>query len=68
MCGLIWILVVLTAVLFLWFRPGCVENYRDPIFIDQNQMKYDWYPRTNGSIYGECGSIFSGFPYYDRAY
>lgn len=50
------------------------EHYRDPIFLNRAKLAYDWYPRANGSIYGfpyrygGSWSIFSGFPYYDRAY
>ncbi len=50
------------------------EGYRDPIYLNRAKMVYDWYPRANGSIYGfsykNGGSwnLFSGYPYYDRAY
>ena len=50
------------------------EFYRDPIFLDRKKLTEYYYPRTNGSIYGlpyhlgGSWSIFSGYPYYDRAY
>ena len=44
------------------------ETYVDPIFNNEQKMKCDDYPRSNGSIYGENSDIFSGYPYYDKAY
>ena len=45
-----------------------IENYRDPIYLNRQKMLCDWYPRANGSIYGEQSHVLSGFPYYDKAY
>jgi hypothetical protein len=44
------------------------ETYIDPIFNNERKMKCDDYPRSNGSIYGEDSDIFSGYPFYDKAY
>ena len=54
--------------------PPIIEGYRDPIYLNTAKMVYDWYPRSNGSIYGfpyrygGTWNIFSGYPYYDKAY
>lgn len=45
-----------------------IDRYIDPIFVNEQKMKCDRYPRTNGSIYGSTSNIFSGYPYYDKAY
>ena len=65
------ILVMLASVTFALSlkRKKCKkESYRDPIYIDKRNMKDEWLPKTNGSIYGENSHLFSGFPYYDKAY
>lgn len=69
------IILVIIAFLFLVYPGKCTrENYRDPIYLNRAKMIYDWYPRTNGSIYGWSNSyggswnIFSGYPYYTSAY
>jgi len=51
-----------------------VEGYRDPIYMNRAKLVYDYYPRTNGTIYGfsrlQGGSwdMFSGYPQYYKAY
>jgi hypothetical protein len=30
------------------------EKYKDPLFMNREKMVHDWYPRSNGSIYGTC--------------
>lgn len=48
-----------------------VEGYRDPIWMNKKKMYNDWYPRSNGSIYGnyyQPWDMFSGFPVFPRAY
>lgn len=70
------LVLIVVAFLFYVFPGNCKkrEHYRDPIYLNRAKMMYDWYPRSNGSIYGWThdygGSwdIFSGYPYYDRAY
>ncbi len=69
--------LIIFAIVFLFAtnKPcGCKEGYRDPIYLNREKLIYDWYPRANGSIYGfplrygGSWTIFSGYPYYDRAY
>lgn len=48
--------------------PSLVEHYRDPIYLNRQKYACDWYPRANGTIYGERSHIMSGFPYYFKAY
>ena len=70
-------LAVLTGVVVFYLllkKKPIKEHYRDPIYLNRAKLIYDWYPRANGSIYGfpyrygGSWSIFSGYPYYDRAY
>lgn len=68
-------LAALIVIGLLIYKPNLIEGYRDPIYLNRAKYAYDIYPRANGSIYGfpyseGIGSwnIFSGFPYYDRAY
>lgn len=75
-----WIYVAIVAVFIIFLlivKPnGCQgrEYYRDPLYLNRSKLNYDWYPRSNGSIYGYpyryggSWSIFSGYPYYDKAY
>ena len=69
--------VAVFLILLLIFKPegcGSKEYYRDPIYLNRSKFNYDWYPRANGTIYGYpyryggSWSIFSGYPYYDKAY
>lgn len=62
--GLVAVLVV--VLLFL----GCNkrEHYRDPVYLNRAKYLYDYYPRANGSIYGELVSLYNGHPYYPKAY
>lgn len=68
------IIIVIFVIYFLMRKPCQKEGYRDPIYMNRQKMIYDWYPRTNGSIYGwpmDYGgswNMFSGFVYYDKAY
>ncbi len=62
------VLVLIALGLFLVLSSPSVENYRDPIYLNRKKMLCDWYPRSNGSIYGLYSHVLSGFPYYDRAY
>jgi uncharacterized membrane protein len=71
--------VIIAGIIILFMQKdgggcGTKEHYRDPIFLNRSKLMYDWYPKSNGSIYGYpysqggSWSIFSGYPYYDTAY
>jgi len=69
--------LAIVAATFVYLpAKGCakspvVEHYIDPIWMNKKKMYDDWYPRSNGSIYGnvvEPWDMFSGFPVYPRAY
>ncbi len=53
--------------------PPVKEGYRDPIWPNRQKL-VQWYGQTYGSIYGfprrygGSHDIFSGYPYYYRAY
>lgn len=55
-------------------KQKMVEGYRDPLYLNRAKFVYDWYPRANGSIYGRpymyggSWSMFTGYPYYPKAY
>ncbi len=53
-----------------WASPkkSIIENFREPILPNYEKMVCDNQPRSNGSIYGECSHLMSGYPYYDKAY
>lgn len=65
------IVIVLILILIMFcMKPCSRENYRDPIYLNRAKLAYDWYPRSNGSIYGfpvPCGSwhLLRGFPFYN---
>lgn len=71
---LICVAVVIALVVYAMRGGNKKEGYRDPIYLNRQKMVEDWYPRANGSIYGfpyrygGSWDIFSGFPYYNRAY
>ena len=44
------------------------EKYVDPYYVSEKKLMCDIYPRSNGSIYGPCSHLFSGYAYYDKAY
>ena len=44
------------------------EGYKDPIYLYRSKIMQDLYPRSNGSIYGPDSNIFTGYPYYNKAY
>jgi hypothetical protein len=76
------VLIILAAVLLFFLLKSntdktggsLVEGYRDPIYLNRAKYAYDYYPRANGSIYGNTyrqggsWSVLSGFPFYDKAY
>lgn len=48
-----------------------VEKYRDPVWMNKSKLQNNYYTRSNGSIYGQCGQpfdMFSGYPSYPKAY
>lgn len=61
------LIIVFVVLLFLMFKPTR-EHFRDPIYMDKDKLMLDYYPQTNGTIYGNCSDIFSGYSYYDKAY
>lgn len=68
------IVVVFCGILALYFsKTSYREGYRDPLYLNRSKLMYDYYPRSNGSIYGlpyrygGSWSIFSGHTYYDTA-
>lgn len=58
----------LAVLAFMVLRPSKKEHYRDPIYLNRAKYLYDYYPRANGTIYGELANIYSGHPYYFKAY
>jgi hypothetical protein len=69
------VIIVVVIIIFMNKNGGCgTEHYRDPIYLNRSKLMHDWYPKSNGSIYGYpynkggSWSIFSGYPYYDKAY
>lgn len=75
--GIIILFIVLVVGILLssaCSKPKVVEGYRDPLYLNRAKFVYDWYPRANGSIYGRpymyggSWSMFTGYPYYPRAY
>ncbi len=68
------LIIVLFSLAIIGGISRKIEGYRDPIYLNRQKMVYDWYPRSNGSIYGlpyQYGgsySLFSGYPYYYNAY
>ena len=62
------ILVILAIIIYReCYKKKSKEGYRDPIYMNRFKLYQDWYPRTNGTIYGPCSNIFSGYAYYDTA-
>lgn len=68
------LVIIFVVICILLLSSSNIENYRDPIYLNSKKLNCDWYPRANGSIYGfphKLGGtwdIFSGYPYYDKAY
>ena len=67
------ILIIILIVLLLWYKKGKIEGYRDPLYLNREKLVYDWYPRSNGSIYGMYRpygdwDLFTGFPFYNNVY
>lgn len=53
------------------YKKSSVEHYRDPIWMNKKKMYDDWYPRSNGSIYGTFVTpydMFTGYPTFPKAY
>lgn len=63
------VLLFLVGLIIYYSSKKCgKEGYRDPIYLNRHKLYNEWYPSANGSIYGPCSHLFSGFAYYDRAY
>lgn len=60
--------ILLLVAIFIMVKGSNIEGYRDPIYLNRKKMLCDWYPRSNGSIYGLQSHVLSGFPYFDKAY
>ena len=66
-------LIFAIVILLLLVKPK-KENYRDPIYLNRSKFAQDYYPRSNGSIYGHnvggggSWTIFSGHPQYPTVY
>ncbi len=67
--------VAIVAILIIIYccSKNSREGYRDPIYLNRAKFAYDWYPKSNGSIYGfyePYGSwnLFSGYVLYNNAY
>lgn len=62
--ALVLILGALTYILVT--KEEKKESYRGgALYINEEKLKQDIYPRANGTIYGRCPSLFNGYPYYD---
>lgn len=48
--------IIVVVVLFVcgvvYFLLRRKEHFKDPIYLNREKMVRDWYPRSNGSIYG----------------
>jgi hypothetical protein len=63
--------VFLAAVYMCLKKSTSLEHYRDPIWMNKKKMYNDYYPRSNGSIYGnyyQPWDMFTGYPTFPRAY
>jgi hypothetical protein len=75
-CVIILITIIVSVVITALIFPApkytiSVESYKDPIWMNKKKMYDDYYPRSNGSIYGtyyQPWDMFSGYPSYDRVY
>ena len=56
--------IALAVLLYFVIFGNVRENYRDPIYLNRKKYLCDYYPRANGSIYGDQSHLLSGFPYY----
>jgi hypothetical protein len=69
--SIIIISIIIIAIVLIIQKPTLVEGYKDPIFPNRRKMYSDYYPRSNGSIYGNCiqpYTMFSGLNFAPRAY
>ena len=46
------LIIVIIVVLYVCVFHKNIETFRDPLYMNQQKLEYDWYPRTRGSIYG----------------
>lgn len=67
-------LIAVIAILYFCVFHKSVEWYRDPLYMNQQKLSCDWYPRTTGSIYGmpiKYGGgwhLMSGYSFAPKAY
>lgn len=68
-------IVIICIIAFYYYNPNNPntnkEHFRNIIWSNRAKMYQDYYPRSNGSIYGNCiqpWDMFSGFPVYPKAY
>ncbi len=74
--SVIYFVIAISAAIigcYLYKKYNTHEGYKEAIWMDRSKLFYDYYPRSNGSIYGFPGMIgswnmFSGYPTYPRAY
>jgi len=62
------LIIFIIIVLFFISAISTRESYIDPIYLFPQKIEEDWYPRTNGSIYGIQSNLYSGYSYYPKAY
>ena len=68
------LIIMLVSLIVLFYATtgfGLKENYTDPIWSQPYKLYADYYPRSNGSLYGtprDGWDIFSEIKYYDSAY
>lgn len=46
------IITVIVVGIVIYTLLSRRESYKDPIYLNRDKMVRDWYPRSNGSIYG----------------
>lgn len=62
------VILFLIGIYFLLTIPPKREGYRDPIYLNYKKLYLDDYPRANGTIYGPYSNMFTGYPFYFKAY
>lgn len=73
--GLTIIAIIVIVVLWQKFASSEREGYKDGLWMNTKKIYHDYYPRSNGSIYGaplmgkdKMWDMFNGFPVYPKAY
>ena len=67
--------VVVSFYIYQRYGPKQREGYKDGLWMNKEKIYYDYYTRSNGSIYGaplqgkdKMWDMFNGFPVYPKAY